>query len=176
MSARELWAAGLLPVLGLALIWAWSDYRSRQGAGWDVPIAGRDPRDLLRGHYVEYQYDWPGLGEDAAEDGPPAFLCLTGEAPVLERVEALRDEAAKARCPHYFVRAEAGSVYGLSSLDRGRLYLGQERASQVDRQLRDPELRAMIRIRQRPDGSFTPLAIRFRPLTLNERAEAAAAR
>jgi hypothetical protein len=49
------------PLLGLAALWGWTEVRSRQGTEWLVPVAGYDPRDLLRGHYVLFQYDWPGL-------------------------------------------------------------------------------------------------------------------
>jgi hypothetical protein len=37
--------------------------------------------------------------------------------------------------------------------------------------LQDPDLRGIVTIRQREDGSFTAIAIRFRPLTPEEIAE-----
>ncbi len=42
-----------LPFAGLGALWSQSDYDSRQGAFWDVAVRGYDPRDLLRGHYVD---------------------------------------------------------------------------------------------------------------------------
>ncbi|MEO0699811.1 MAG: GDYXXLXY domain-containing protein, partial [Pseudomonadota bacterium] len=48
-----------LPFAGLAALWWQSDTLSRQGTDWEVEIEGYDPRDLLRGHYVEFQYAWP---------------------------------------------------------------------------------------------------------------------
>ena len=53
-------AALALPLLGLGGMWLQADRLSRQGTEWDVPIRGYDPRDLLQGHYVQFQYDWPG--------------------------------------------------------------------------------------------------------------------
>ena len=156
-------AAVLLPALGLAGLWAQSHHTYNQGTEWEVPIMGYDPRDMLRGHYVEFTYDWPGLAES---DIVPAALCLEGEAPVITRVTAGSGQA----CAHP-LRAAANGVYGGDGLMRGRLYLDQYKAAMTDAQLRDADQRAMVTIRQRDDGSFTPVAIRFRPLTPEERAE-----
>ena len=157
-----------LPLAGLAGLWFQSDRTYRSGTEWEVPIMGYDPRDMLRGHYVEFTYDWP-LEGDADESGL-MFLCLSGDAPRLARATPAASAAELAACPHP-LRAEADHVYGMTSLERGRLYLDQYKAALVDAQLRDPDQRAIVTIRQREDGSFTPVAIRFRPLTPEERAE-----
>ena len=81
MRAARLLAA-ILPLAGLAALWVQSDSHYRTGTEWEVPIAGFDPRDFLRGHYVEFTYDWPGLAES---DIIPATLCLEGDAPVIGR-------------------------------------------------------------------------------------------
>ena len=87
----------LLPVAGLAALWWQSEDLSRQGTDWEVPIQGSDPRDLLRGHYVEFRYDWPIRSEDADVDADGAqategafrpmpqinHLCLIGDPPVI---------------------------------------------------------------------------------------------
>lgn len=159
-------AAMLAPVLGLAALWAHSDHTYRQGTEWDVPIAGYDPRDYLRGHYVEFAYDWPGMAE-AAPPPPGADLCLSGTAPVIAQT-AVIDAAAP--CAHR-LRAPLTDVYGPQGLVRGRLYVGQERARLLETQLLGRDQRAIVTIRQREDGSFTPVAIRFRPLTAAEAAE-----
>ena len=159
-------AAMVLPVLGLAGLWAQSDRHYRQGTEWEVPIQGYDPRDFLRGHYVEFTYDWPGLDFWATGSGPEA-LCLEGVAPQIERVTLSK---ADATCAHRLI-ADSGHVYGENSLGSGRLYIGQDRALALEEQLRDRDQRGIDTIRQREDGSFTPIAIRFRPLTPRERAE-----
>jgi len=153
----------ILPLAGLAALWLASERTYRTGTEWEVPIEGYDPRDYLRGHFVEFAYDWPGL---AAGDIPPAALCLEGRAPVIARVTA---HAAFPDCAHP-VMPRGSTVYGANGLLRGRLYVDQERAVWLETQLGDPALRGVVTIRQRDDGSFTPLAIRFRPLTPAERA------
>jgi hypothetical protein len=158
-------AAGILPLAGLAMLWAQSDRTYHTGTEWEVPIQGYDPRDYLRGHYVEFAYDWPGLGES---DIAPSALCLVGEAPTLARVTPA---PADKPCGDGWVQSDSSGVYGWDSLNRGRLYIGQERAAQLEQQLQNRDQRGIVTIRQREDGSFTPISIRFRPLTPQEIAE-----
>lgn len=168
MSRAFRLAAIALPLAGLAGLWAMSDHTFRQGTEWEVPVAGYDPRDYLRGHYVEFTYDWPGV--DEFRDAPPQMLCLEGSAPQLTRVVAFVDAAAAGPCAHP-VRADASGVYGWDGLARGRIYLDQDRAAAMQGELLNPDQRGIVTIRQREDGSFTALRIRFRPLTAAEIAE-----
>jgi hypothetical protein len=158
-------AAAVLPLLGLGALWFQSDRTYHTGTEWEVPIQGYDPRDYLRGHYVEFSYDWPG--EDDLGDIVSSAMCLEGEAPNIARVRWLQEGQA---CDHP-VRADADHVYGDNGIFRGRLYLGQDRAAALEKQLRNRDQRGIVTIRQREDGSFTPIDIHFRPLTPAERAE-----
>ena len=157
-------AAVVVPVLGLGALWTQSDRTYHQGTEWEVPIQGYDPRDYLRGHYVEFEYDWPGLELDQLM--APPQLCLVGAAPRIDRVAV----PATGPCSRPLKAGESG-VYGFGALSRGRLYLGQDRAAQLEEQLRNGDQRGIVTIRQRDDGSFTPIGIRFRPLTPTEIAE-----
>jgi len=156
-------AAFALPLAGLAALWGWSDTLSRQGTDWLVPVAGYDPRDLLRGHYVQFSYDWPGLESDWF-DGR-AELCLHGAAPRLERVTVPAPGTACAN-PARAADADSGFPMGLSS---GRVYIAQTRSEELTRQLTDTDLRGFVVLRQREDGTITPRGLRFRPLTEAER-------
>ena len=157
--------AVVLPLVGLAALWGLSDHTYRQGTEWEVPIQGYDPRDYLRGHYVEFSYDWPG--EEALSDIASDALCLEGEAPNIAQVQWLQAGQA---CDHP-VRGDASTVYGANALMVGRLYIGQDRAAALEEQLRNRDQRGIVTIRQREDGSFTPVSIRFRPLTAEEIAD-----
>lgn len=167
MSRLVRLAAVIAPVLGLAGLWALSNHTYRQGTEWAVPIAGYDPRDILRGHYVEFTYNWPGI--NAFRDVRPAMLCLEGTAPVIERVTVPIEAAEQATCAHP-IRASGAGVYSWDELVVGRLYIGQERAAALQEKLRNPEQVGIVTIRQRNDGSFTAIAIRFRALTPAEKA------
>lgn len=167
MKRAAILLALILPVAGLAALWAWTESWTREGTDWEVPVGGYDPRDLLRGHYIEFTYDWPVEGEDEEERFWIEALCIEGEPPVIERVVIVEDLAG---CEH-FAKADRGGVYGMGGLTRGRLYVPQTQASELEDKLRDPELRGIVTVRQRVDGRILPQSIRFRALTEEERAE-----
>ena len=54
--------SALLPVLGLALLVMRGELARHGKPTFRLPIAGYDPRDLISGHYLRYQYelDWQG--------------------------------------------------------------------------------------------------------------------
>ena len=153
-------AALALPVAGLAGLWALSDFQSRQGSEWEVAISGYDPRDLLRGHYVEFSYDWEGLAGPEASMPPPERLCLEGDPP--GPPVARRIEGAGSDC-EYLAEADYGSLYGAESLLRGRLYVDQARAREIDDALRDRSQQAVVTVRLGSNRRLTPIAIAFRP-------------
>lgn len=170
----------IIPLAGLALLWAQSEDLSQQGTDWEVPVMGYDPRDLLRGHYVEFRYDWPiradqeSEGENSARGalgstGRVDHLCLIGDPPVISEALAFdgpRDPLFE-QCEHK-LSVQPGSVYGYDSLFQGRLYVGQDRALELEKGLRERGQRGIVTFRQREDGVITPLSIRFRPLTPEE--------
>ncbi len=159
--------AAILPLAGLAGLWAQSDHTYRQGTEWEVPIQGYDPRDYLRGHYVEFSYEWNRLGTPLDFNEPIEALCISGQAPHMEGVTQLRPGET---CAHP-MRTDGSGVYGISALSSGRLYIGQDRADALQQQLQNNDQRGIVTIRQREDGSFTPISIRFRPLDPAEKAE-----
>jgi hypothetical protein len=157
------------------MLWAWSDHASRQGTEWEVAVRGYDPRDFLRGHYVEFSYDWPleGTGEEPGTPvSAPRALCLYGDPPHIDHAAAFdpSDRAALQACAHPLL-ADPGGVYGSGSLARGRLYVGQDRAQEIEEQLARRDLRGIVRFRQRADGVMTVQDIRFSPLTPDDRGE-----
>jgi hypothetical protein len=147
----------VLPLLGLAATWAYTHVRAQQGTEWDVPIAGYDPRDLLRGHYVVFTYEWPGL-EGRERWGIPAELCLHGTAPTIDRVTAGAGPGCANPVRAYdYPHDVRGGVVG------GRLYVSQAEGARLQQQLTDPALQGIARVRVRDDGHVTPLQISFRP-------------
>lgn len=149
----------VLPLIGLGGTWLWAHIRAQQGTEWDVPVSGYDPRDLLRGHYIVYRYDWPRL----EAQGDMAFvreLCLIGNAPVIVRVTVTDWRAGPCRNP---VRASGTDMRRGGSLAGGILYVPQQEAARLERKLADPQQQGIVRIRVRGDGYITPLRITFRP-------------
>ena len=153
-------AALLLPFLGLSALWANTHMMAQRGILWDVPIQGYDPRDLLRGHYVRYSYDWPGLSaEEAGQIGySGAALCIIGNPPVVQKVTI----GADPDCSHP-LRAASGTTSEIRGLETGILYVSQERGLALEKKLADRRLQGFIRLRVRDDGVSTPVDISFRP-------------
>lgn len=145
----------VVPLLGLAATWAFTHVRAQRGTEWDVPIAGYDPRDLLRGHYVIYTYDWPGLAE--TDDWLVARgLCLHGNAPVIDRVTL----GAGPSCANPVRSYDYSDDFG-GGIVTGRLYVSQAEGARLQEQLTEPGLQGTVRIRLRDDGHVTPLRITF---------------
>lgn len=161
----------ILPLLGLAMTWAYAHVRAQQGTEWDVPVRGYDPRDLLRGHYIVYSYDWPGL-DPKVELASAGELCLIGTAPRIVRAE--QGPLDGGPCTHRVAAVDRGSsALRGNGLDGGILYVAQTEARRLERQLTDPKLQGLVRIRVREDGMITPLRITFRQRPVVPRAEPA---
>ncbi|MCE2843308.1 MAG: GDYXXLXY domain-containing protein [Novosphingobium sp.] len=152
-------AALALPLLGLGASWLTTDRASRQGQEWEVPVQGYDPRDFLQGHYVMFQYDWPGLDEGQLGN---VTLCLQGTAPKIDKVFRVSDDGSGKPCANYV--AAVAPVRGFpNGSTGGRLYTSQDLALRMQQQLADPKLQGVLRFRLRPNGKIVPLGLTFRP-------------
>ena len=159
-----------LPVVGLAGVWANTQYESEQGVDWIVPIRGYDPRDLLRGHYVQYRYDWPGLNGDEDLTGNVG-LCIAGRAPKIDEVKILKSNefhSTNASCSA-IARVNLWSEEGTFSLSRDRIYLSQQAAAAADEKLGDQRNRSFVKVRINKSGKIRPLTMEFRPLLEGEK-------
>jgi hypothetical protein len=69
----KLYAAVVLPVLGVLALTAQAEWKVRHGPEWVIPIEGYDPRDLIFGHYLLYRYDfnWQGQSDCGPRPRPP---------------------------------------------------------------------------------------------------------
>jgi hypothetical protein len=169
-SALLLIAALALPLAGLGLTWADTHRNAQLGTDWDVPIQGYDPRDLLRGHYITYRYDWPGLTEEQ-ERSFITELCIEGVAPNISRVtipnmpmvEVAGEAPPKPPKCTITARAPRGGDNQGNGLEGGLYYLPQDKALDYEKKLANPKLQGVIRLRIRDDGITRPVGISFRP-------------
>jgi hypothetical protein len=154
----------LLPLAALGASWAVTHRQAQQGQDWLVPIEGYDPRDLLRGHYVQYRYAWPTPppreGESVGDPGSANALCVMGSAPHIQSVRPVaQDEAQPCAIT---LRATLGARREVRGLDSGIFYASQTQAIALSRKLADPHLQGMVRVRVRTDGVMRPIALEFR--------------
>ena len=177
-----LWAAALiLPLFGLGASWAVTHRAAQLGEEWLIPVRGYDPRDLLRGHYIQYRYDWPvekvanppvgeGAQEAMLEDNALRFasaICIEGKAPNMTRASAgdapsAPESGQPKRVCAITARATLGTRTEVRGLESGILYIAQTRAPELEKKLADPKLQGMIRVRIREDGVMRPVAMEFR--------------
>lgn len=142
----------LLPLLGLAgaTLSAWLG--TRDGRVWELPVRGYDPRDLLRGHYIVFQYDLADGASCVSEK--PCCLQVVGTAEVARaslqsctsnwngaQAQMLRDHAG--------LRISGGQAFG-------QLYVDEQYAAQLDARLRQSEPNARVRFHISPTGKLTP--------------------
>ena len=170
-TRRAIWAAVLaLPLVAFAYSWQATYAEAQRGEEWLIPVKGYDPSDLLRGHFIQYQYDWPGdaqprqpfeLGWAATANA----LCLHGKAPDLVSVTndfADPSDRAKAGCDA-IVRASSGTRAEARGLATGILYVSELRARTLQDKLRDPKFQGLVRVRINDAGAMRPLDMTFRP-------------
>lgn len=77
MKRLVLAAVLMLPIVGLAAGIGVREASLSGASEWRIPITGYDPRDPVRGHYVQFVYDWRVEGSTAhCEIGSACELCL----------------------------------------------------------------------------------------------------
>ena len=172
-----LWAAALvLPMIGLGASW-FSTHRTAQlGQEWLIPVRGYDPRDLLRGHFIQYRYDWPveKAAEGAEDDNRLSYssaICIEGKAPNIVRASEggaspISAGDQRSRTCAIVARATLGTRTEVRGLESGILFISQAEAPGLEKKLADSKLQGMIRVRIREDGVMRPVAMEFRARAL----------
>jgi hypothetical protein len=129
-----------LPLVVLALGIVRSERHLADGRRWTFDVTGYDPRDLLRGHYIQYRLvfedaDLPVVGAvDGApcddETGETCCLCLLGD---LENgrtlVERTTCELARSECEGALQLRYLGELQ--------RYYIAEERAAELTQIFQD---------------------------------------
>lgn len=134
----------LLPVVALAAGIARNELALASAQTWVIPVEGYDPRDLLRGHYIQFRYRWQVEGDRSQCDGGDCLICL-------ER----RGEEVAARV---MSRGEASACASLvdpraSNIGAGftaRIYVSEASAPLLEEALRSGPMAVVARLR--PDG------------------------
>jgi GDYXXLXY protein len=184
MNHNVLLAGALtIPLLGFGYSWHTTHQLAQQGEEWLIPVQGYDPRDLLRGHYVQYQYDWPvekkATADGAEEDPSPmsdisyaSAICIEGKAPNIMRASIANENYApensggKANQPTQkctiIARATLGTREEIRGLQSGILYVSQANGKALEGKLMDRTLQGLIRVKIRDDGVMRPVAMEFR--------------
>ena len=133
----------VFPVLVMGLMIGVHIQNKETGTLWRVPVTGYDPRDLLRGHYLTYRYDWNWESESRSCANRKCVLCLN-EAQAGGNTNPLVSYASREAAPKMCASYMNGRFYG-SRFEIGpkrgnnlrRYYIPEEHASRLDRILRN---------------------------------------
>ena len=139
MKDRWLLLAVIVPLAGLLVLVGRAELAVRSGPSWQVAIEGYDPRDLLHGRYLQYQFDFNWQGQDTCGSGggtrsPSAGCCLclsrthpSGIGPAVHQVDCASVEGCD------------GWLRSDGVLPPLRFFVPEERAKELERALRERE-------------------------------------
>lgn len=133
-----------LPVLAMALLIGMHMQNRENGTLWDVPVTGYDPRDLLRGHYLTFRYDWDWDMSASCKRGEVCILCLRENTPGSRynpKVRIVNAEAVPKHCTAFIHGHGNGSANQFEiGPKRGhglrRYYIPEAQAQRLDALLR----------------------------------------
>ena len=133
MPRKLLIAALVLPLIVLALGIVRAERHLADGKRWMFEVNGYDPRDLLRGHYINYRLvlEQSPADERCDDDhGERCCLCLTSQpAGMPTKAQRTTCESAETRCDGVL------KTRYLSELQR--YYIPEERAAELTARFQD---------------------------------------
>ncbi|HAU29310.1 MAG TPA: hypothetical protein DCW68_04265 [Rhodospirillaceae bacterium] len=131
----------LVPLVALLAMLGQLEASRKAGMPWRVEIEGYDPRDMLRGHYLTFQYQWAWEGEEPSSF--PQKLCLNAgyTSPKTPRVSP------------YTSGKSCASILSGQELVHSKVYIPEAQAKDLERKLREGVPMA-VDIRARTDGSI----------------------
>jgi uncharacterized membrane-anchored protein len=152
MPRKWLAVALVLPLIAIALGIVRAERHLAGGTRWVFEITGYDPRDLLRGHYIQYRlalHETEGaVACDDSHKAEPCCLCLTRTAanhpPQVQRTTC---EQAQ-QCD--------GSLQTRYLSELTRYYIAEERAQELTDRVQDSATRGTARLSVILDGQGKP--------------------
>jgi uncharacterized membrane-anchored protein len=156
MSRRYTLFAVVLPVLVIAFVIARAELSGRNGKEYVFEIEGYDPRDLLRGHYLQFRIRVDPLSErEPCGENDDCCVCLTGPPDeIVEHAETVpcdTTEACDAKLRTRYLH------------EPQRYYVAERRAPEYERRLRemDGQGRAVALLALNREGEARVLELRF---------------
>jgi hypothetical protein len=154
-------AALALPVVGAVAGIARHELALVDASRWQIPVSGADPRDVLRGHYVTFRYDWRFAGP-AADCANGCRLCVEGAPP---RIDSVRVARAGESCRFVIDTSKSAiTVFAPQPGTRnfsGRIFVAEQRAPGLAEELRQRPMRLTARLTR--DGRLVNEQLEPRP-------------
>jgi hypothetical protein len=156
MSRRVVALAVALPLLAIVLGIVQAERFRRRAQEFVFEIGGYDPRDLLRGRYLQFRLRVDPLPEREPCVGNDCCLCLMRAAPgALSEVTRATCATARAECDGMVSAAVLGKPF--------RFYVPEERGAELERGLRDAAERRTARaiVAVDPSGAAQVVGLRI---------------
>jgi uncharacterized membrane-anchored protein len=152
MSPRLRLLAALLPVLGLLALVVRSELAQR-GDPFRLDIRGYDPRDLISGHYLRYQYvlDWQGESSCSREVSGGEPYLASGCCVCLTRQAQYPAPAAARQVDCDAVQSCDGWLYSEQLQSPQRYFVSEDRAQELERAM--SERKASVDVVTSPSGA-----------------------
>lgn len=142
MRRNLLIAALVLPLLVIVMGIVRSELHLAQGTLWAFDVDGYDPRDLLRGHFIQFRLDLheESPNEECGDnDGDRCCLCLDktneGQPPLVRRISC---ESAQSQCD--------GLLQTRYLKELTRYYIPEQDAAKLETKFREAAARKQARL------------------------------
>ena len=178
LFAAAVAASLALPLVVLAAMIGEQETKLTGAAVVNVPLRGYDPRDLLRGHYIQGQLEWdwevdptPANGDTSFQQGGACVLAGDRPKPRLRFVAGWQSGDRTDDGCRLMIAGRAWPRQGTTaprfvptSLDYGngrvRLFVAETRATELDNLLARRPGSLTVDLAVRPDGSAAIKALR----------------
>jgi hypothetical protein len=134
----------LLPLVGLAASIGVREAALAGSTEWRIPITGYDPRDPLRGHYINFVYAWEVTGDARLCERGACQLCLSERGgQVAARIAPLHEECA---APVRLRTSKIMRIMGSSAQFASRLFVSEASAPELSALLREEPMVVVARL------------------------------
>lgn len=129
MINKKVLIAVAIPFILLSLLIARAEYHEMAGDKWNIEITGYDPRDPLRGHYLQFRlaYDWDTT-KNSCKYGKDCCLCLTKTQAKAPKVHHTSCTTATTQCDGFMLSEHENTL--------NRFYISETEAKNAENILR----------------------------------------
>lgn len=147
-----------IPFMAMIFMIATNHYKENAYQEYRIAIDGYDPRDLLKGHFILFTYDWPdnavnkfGYGSSYKDQ---ACACFSGDPLQPEiRFDYCKSNSLIERSCNPAVRVQAlGGINFQPSEDLRRYYVAEDHAYTLEKMLREGKHKFSVGIVPQPGG------------------------
>lgn len=147
----------LLPIAVLGVLIGRAELVVQTGTEWAVRIRGYDPRDLLRGQYLQYNIDWKMEGEDCT--GGACCYCLwnsnPGQPSPPEPSVRIISCADRQPCQSYFPVERESTLR--------KYFIPEGEGARLEQEIRKHEAMLLLRVSSRGKVVITDLLLDRKP-------------